>query len=85
MCELRNPGEFGIERQFCINGNLLMGRRFETRARAIAWAEHQQHIQTGQGWSVDPTAEWPLQPGPSRNRLISFRLARLQRSKPRAV
>jgi hypothetical protein len=36
-----------------------MSRRFETRAMAISWAEHQRDTQCRQGWLDDPTAEWP--------------------------
>jgi hypothetical protein len=59
VCELRNHREFGIQAQFRIDANLLMGRRFENRALAIAWAEQRRQIQAAQGWIDDPTAEWP--------------------------
>jgi hypothetical protein len=59
-CRLRNVGDWGHESQFHIDGHLLMSKRFETRALAIAWAEQQRRLQSGQGWVDDPTAEWPL-------------------------
>lgn len=38
-CELVNHGEFGIEAQICIDGDLLIRRHFKTRALALYWAE----------------------------------------------
>ena len=32
-------GGYGIEAQISMDGNLLIGRRFETRALAVQWAE----------------------------------------------
>jgi hypothetical protein len=58
-CRLRDLGDWGHESQFHIDGHLLMSRRFETRALAIAWAEQQRRTQTAQGWIDDPTGEWP--------------------------
>jgi glutaredoxin-related protein len=37
-CELRSHDGWGIEAQFWMNGELLIGRRFDTRALAVQWA-----------------------------------------------
>ncbi len=37
-CEPRTHGERGVEAQFWTNGELLVGRRFDTRALAVQWA-----------------------------------------------
>ena len=49
FCELRNHGDWGIEVQFLLNGDLYIARRFRIgrlwpRARdlAVAWAEQQR-------------------------------------------
>ena len=38
-CELRYRGEFGVEAQILSDGELRIGRRFDTRALAVQWAE----------------------------------------------
>jgi hypothetical protein len=39
-CELRFHGEsYGWEAQFLERGELLIGRRFDTRQQAVQWAE----------------------------------------------
>jgi hypothetical protein len=38
-CEVRNPGEWGVETQFLINGDLLVSRLFQTTKLAVQWAE----------------------------------------------
>jgi hypothetical protein len=57
-CELRDHGEFGVEAQFLLNGELYIARTFQdepilaVRARelAIAWAEQQRGaMEKGQG------------------------------------
>jgi hypothetical protein len=50
VCELRDHGEFGIEAQFLLNGELYIARTFRDQpdlnlrawAVAIAWAEQQR-------------------------------------------
>jgi hypothetical protein len=37
-CELRTHGGWGIEAQFWMNGELLIGQRFDTLALAVQWA-----------------------------------------------
>jgi hypothetical protein len=37
-CELKYHGEFGVEAQILENGDLFVGRRFDTRALAANWA-----------------------------------------------
>ena len=37
-CELRYHGESGVEAQILSDGELLIGRRFESRALAVQWA-----------------------------------------------
>jgi hypothetical protein len=48
-CELRYHGDvWGVEPQFCMNGELLIGRRFDTRALAVQWATiEREHIEKG--------------------------------------
>lgn len=41
-CELRYHGEFGVEAQILKDGELLIGRRFDTRALAVQWAEEER-------------------------------------------
>ena len=38
QCELRDDGEHGIEAQFFQNEAVYLGRRFDRREQAIAWA-----------------------------------------------
>jgi hypothetical protein len=38
-CELRDSGEFGVEAQIFIDGELWQGCRFTVRALAVRWAE----------------------------------------------
>jgi hypothetical protein len=40
--ELRFHGEFGVEAQILRDGGLVIGRRFDTRALAIQWAEEER-------------------------------------------
>ena len=37
--ELRYHGEFGVEAQILRQGELVIGRRFDTRVLAVQWAE----------------------------------------------
>jgi hypothetical protein len=48
-CELRtHGGEWGVEAQFWINDELLIGRRFDTRALAVQWATvEREYIEKG--------------------------------------
>jgi hypothetical protein len=47
-CELKYHGEFGVEAQIFENGDLIVGRRFDTRQLAVNWAERQrQDIEKG--------------------------------------
>jgi hypothetical protein len=48
-CELRtHGGERGVDLQFWMNGELLIGRRFVTRALAVQWATiEREHIAKG--------------------------------------
>jgi hypothetical protein len=48
-CEWRYHGEWGVEAQFFKNGNLLIGRRFDTKAQAVRWAEGERPIYE-KGW-----------------------------------
>jgi hypothetical protein len=41
-CELLSHGDWGTEAQISIDGDLLIGRRFETRALALIWAERER-------------------------------------------
>jgi hypothetical protein len=51
-CELRDHGEFGVEVQFLINGELRVGRTFHddvlrgrARDRAVGWAERRRALE----------------------------------------
>jgi hypothetical protein len=45
-CELRYFGEWGVEAQFFKNGDLLIARRFDTKAQAVQWAEvEREHLE----------------------------------------
>jgi hypothetical protein len=39
--ELRDHGAYGVEAQFLLNGEFSHGRRFDTRALAVHWAEEE--------------------------------------------
>jgi len=46
--ELRYHGEYGVGAQFFKQGNLLIARRFDTKAVAVQWAElEREHIEKG--------------------------------------
>lgn len=38
-CELRGHGEYGWEAQLLRDGELFVGRRFDTHALAVQWAD----------------------------------------------
>ena len=38
-CELRDQGEWSVEAQILLNGELTIGHRFDTKAIAVKWAE----------------------------------------------
>ena len=38
-CELRDHGGFGVEAQILRDGELVIGKRFDTRAQALHWAD----------------------------------------------
>jgi hypothetical protein len=48
-CELRtHGGEWGVEAQFFVRGDLFIARRFDTRALAVQWATiERKHIEKG--------------------------------------
>jgi hypothetical protein len=37
--ELRDHGSYGVEAQIYLRGDFRLGRRFQTRALAVEWAE----------------------------------------------
>jgi hypothetical protein len=41
-CELRYHGEWGAEAQILRDGELMMGRRFDTRALAVQWGDQER-------------------------------------------
>ena len=49
-CELRYHGEYGVEAQFSRDGELIIGRRFDTRAQAVQCAELEGGDLRRQGW-----------------------------------
>jgi hypothetical protein len=48
-CELgTHGGEWGVEAQFFVRGDLFIARRFDTRALAVQWASiEREHIEKG--------------------------------------
>jgi hypothetical protein len=47
-CELRDHGAVGVEAQILKDGELVIGRRFDTRALAVQWAaEERKAIERG--------------------------------------
>ena len=51
LCELRDHGKWGTEAQFFVNEEFVMGRRFDTRAQAIQWAELKRECRR-EGWGL---------------------------------
>lgn len=43
-CELLDHGTWGTEAQILIDGDLLIGRRFESRPLALLWAERERPL-----------------------------------------
>jgi hypothetical protein len=50
--ELRGHGEWGWECQFLYNGEFAYGRRWVTRASALAEAEEKQRELERKGWTL---------------------------------
>ena len=50
-CELRYHGEYGVEAQFYLNGDLQIGRRFDLKVQAVRWAESEREARKRDGWS----------------------------------
>jgi hypothetical protein len=44
VAELRYHGEYGVEAQILRQGDLVIGRRFDTRALAVQWAEKERKV-----------------------------------------
>jgi hypothetical protein len=42
LCELRDHGQWGVEAQFFVNEEFVMGYRHKTRELAIAWAQRER-------------------------------------------
>jgi hypothetical protein len=61
-CELRTHGEWGVEAQFLLDGSLLIGRRFDNRVQAVAWATQEQKVRLAGGWTLAPGSA-PTLPG----------------------
>ena len=52
--ELRVHGEWGVEAQILKDGELVIGRRFPTRAAATKWAEQERSaIEKGTDWGEE--------------------------------
>ena len=48
--ELRYHGEFGVEAQILRESELVIGRRFDTRALAVQWADEERKALARYGW-----------------------------------
>ena len=49
---LRYHGEYGVEALFLRDGELFYGRRFDTRALAVQWAEQERDALGREGWTA---------------------------------
>jgi hypothetical protein len=53
VCELRDHGAvYGVEVQLLDGGELRIGRRFETWALAVQWAEVERAAWQADGWTL---------------------------------
>jgi len=43
-CRLLYRGEWGVEAQIFKHGELVIGRRFDTRALAVQWADEERRV-----------------------------------------
>ena len=50
--ELRDHGQFGVEAQFLLDRELLIGKRFSSRVLALDWAEKMRVEYLARGWSA---------------------------------
>ena len=46
-CELLDHGAYGVEAQILRDGEFVIGRRFDTRALAVQWAELEREAMKG--------------------------------------
>jgi hypothetical protein len=56
-CELRMhapDGEWGVETQILNDGELLIGRRFDSGDLALQWATEDREAHERQGWTQPP-------------------------------
>lgn len=49
-CALLYHGEYGVEAQFTLNGNLHVARTFVMKGLAVAWAESERADRVSEGW-----------------------------------
>ena len=53
-CELRFHHEFGVEAQILGDGELMIGRRFDTKRQAVQWADLERAALERDGWALGP-------------------------------
>jgi hypothetical protein len=51
--ELRYHGEWGVEAQILRDGDLVIGRRFDTKALAVQWADEERKAIQSEGAVCD--------------------------------
>lgn len=59
---LRYHGKWGLEARILRDGDLVMGRRFDTRALAMQWADSERSDLRAVGWAGPKDAERTLKP-----------------------
>lgn len=56
-CELKDQGQWGVEVQLFNRGSFLGGRRFDTKALALQWAELERVALIQDGWAaIEPSS-----------------------------
>jgi hypothetical protein len=64
---LRYHNEYGVETQILRDGDVLVGRRFPTRAQAVLWAEEERESREAKSARENDRLEPPLTMGWSRS------------------
>jgi hypothetical protein len=75
-CSLLYHGEYGVEAQFLLDGELHIGRTFIMKELAVAWAESERRARTADGWLQSDIAQCESRaedlPGPRAARVNSL-------------
>ena len=65
-CSLLFHGEYGVEAQFLLDGDLHIGRRFDLKVQAVRWAEAERDARKPDGWSDATVREANSLPEPAK-------------------